>query len=138
MNIAGPDGSRRVASIASMRKRKGAAIIGFDGVSSRDEAEQLRGSFLEVPLERVPPAPEGSYYFFQLVGCRCLDGQGELLGTIVELVDDGGGLLLEIESEHGTLLVPFVSTYLRRVDVEGGEIELDLPEGLVETCTSTS
>jgi ribosomal 30S subunit maturation factor RimM len=54
------------------------------------------------------------------------------------VVNDGGGALLEVKGERGTLLVPLVESFLRRVDRDGRAIELDLPAGLVETCASPS
>ena len=138
LEIVSSEGVRRLATLACVRKRKGSAIVRFEEFSTRDEAELLRGAFLEVAQERVPPAPNGSYYFFQLVGCQCEDLGDGLLGTVTQIVDDGGGLILEIEGERGTLLVPFVSKYVRRVEVEERRIELNLPEGLVETCISRS
>jgi ribosomal 30S subunit maturation factor RimM len=57
---------------------------------------------------------------------------------VEEVIEDGGGLLLLLAHEGRRLLVPFVRAYLARVDVEAGEIELRLPEGLVEACTSRS
>jgi ribosomal 30S subunit maturation factor RimM len=35
-------------------------------------------------------------------------------------------------------LIPFVRDYVRTLDVVDGRIELELPEGLVEACASTS
>jgi ribosomal 30S subunit maturation factor RimM len=36
------------------------------------------------------------------------------------------------------LLVPFVEEYVAAVDVAGRRIDLQLPQGLLETCTSAS
>ncbi len=55
-----------------------------------------------------------------------------------DVIADGGGWLLEVEQSGSRLLVPFVDAYLVRVDVAARRIEVDLPNGLVELCTSTS
>jgi ribosomal 30S subunit maturation factor RimM len=57
---------------------------------------------------------------------------------VVELVDDGGGLLLVVDDGRRRLPVPFVARFLRSVDVAGGRIETELPEGLDEICGSGS
>ncbi|MEE2775338.1 MAG: ribosome maturation factor RimM [Acidobacteriota bacterium] len=118
------------------RLHKGALLVAFEGRVSRDAAEALRGRELTVARESVPPAPAGSYYYFELVGCMCSDVHEGELGLVREIIEDGGGLILEIESDGKLLLVPFVSDFLRSVDVESATIELDLPPGLVETCAS--
>jgi ribosomal 30S subunit maturation factor RimM len=57
---------------------------------------------------------------------------------VVDLVEDGGGLLLVVAGEGRRVPVPFVERFLVRVDVAARRIEVSLPEGLVEACASTS
>jgi 16S rRNA processing protein RimM len=130
----------RAVQVAASRPHKGGALIRFAGIADRDAAEELRGAWLEVPRSQVPEAPEGTYYHYELLGCRCVDcGEGgKDLGEVVEVVEDGGGLLLIVSDGERRIPVPFVQAFLRRVDVAAGRIELDLPPGLLETCASKS
>jgi len=86
----------------------------------------------------VTPAPAGSYYYFELAGCLCRDTNHGELGRVCEVIEDGGGLLLEVRAGERLLLVPFVEEYVAAVDVAGRRIDLQLPNGLLETCTSAS
>ena len=122
----------------SSRPRKEGLIVRFEGIDDRDQAEELRGISLEVDRSEVPPAPPGSFYYYELVDCECVDRRAGSLGRVIDVIEDGGGVLLEVQSDRGTLLIPFVLAYLESTDVERGLLELDLPEGLIETCTSTS
>ena len=133
-----PDGSRLALAVATARPHGDVRLVRFEGYEGRDAAEELRGAALEVDRALVPPRPDGSFYYWELVGCRCVDRRAGELGEVVTLVEDGGGVLLEIHGPAGRVLIPFVRAYLVRVDVESGVIETDLPPGLVETCTSTS
>jgi len=130
-------GARRVVEIQQNRKHSLGAILRLDGVTTREQAEALRGAVLEVARSEAPEAPEGAYYFYEIVGCRCVDESVGPLGTVTEVVEDGGGLLLEIVDADRKLLIPFVEHFLVNVDVERGLIDVKLPEGLVETCAST-
>jgi len=58
--------------------------------------------------------------------------------VVVDLLEDGGGLLLIVEGEEGQVPVPFVQSFIREIDVARGTIDLELPPGLLETCASTS
>jgi len=147
---------RRTVRILQSRRLGDALGLLLEGCSDRDAAEQLRGASLEVETARVPPAPRGSYWQHELLGCRVTDERDGELGVVVELVDAGGGLLLAIEQVVGDqvvgdrvageretgagrvarLLVPFAEAYLRRVDVAARRIDMALPEGLVEACGS--
>ncbi len=131
-------GESRAVVIASSRPHGDALLVRFEGCEDRDAAERLRSAILEVESSEVPPPPEGSYYYYQLAGSSCVDRTAGNLGRVVDVIEDGGGLLLEIDTGNGKLLIPFVGAYVGEVDVDGGRIELDLPPGLIETCTSTS
>jgi 16S rRNA processing protein RimM len=132
------EGGRAVRlTVAASRDHKSGAVVRFEGHEDRDRAEELRGLWLEVPRAEVPPAPEGTYYHYELLGCRAFSG-GEDLGEVVEVREDGGGLLLIVKDGERQVPVPFVREFLREVDVAGARIELDLPPGLIEECASRS
>lgn len=121
--------------VAASRAHKSGAVVRFAGSDDRDQAEELRGLWLEIPRSQVPAAEPGTYYHYELLGCLCRVS-GEELGRVAEVVEDGGGLLLIVEGEGRRIPVPFVREFLREVDVAGARIDLELPPGLVETCAS--
>lgn len=125
------------AVIETSRPFRSGALVRIRGYADRDAVEPLRGAWLEVERERVPPAEEGTYYQFELVGCTCWL-EGRKIGQVVELEENGGGLLLVVQDGTQRVPVPFVAKFLKSVDVERGVIELDLPEGLLEACASAS
>lgn len=130
-------GPARVVTVASHQPHKTGARLRFEGVEDRDRAEEMRDLWLEVERSRVPQAPPGTYYHYELLGCHCFDG-GKDLGEVVDLVEDGGGLLLIVSDGENQVPIPFVERFLREVDVAAGRIDLDLPPGLVEACASRS
>jgi 16S rRNA processing protein RimM len=127
-----PGAAPRSATVAQSRPHKGGLLVRFAGAEDREAAEALRGAILEVEASEVPPAPEGSWYWFELVGCRCEERGGGELGTVEEVVEGGGGLLLRVTGRQGELLLPFVDSYLVDVDPARQRIVWDLPEGFVE------
>jgi 16S rRNA processing protein RimM len=132
------DGSPvRTLTVAASQPHKSGARILFEGIGDADAAEALRGLTLEVERSQVPAAEPGTYYYYELLGCRCSDG-GQDLGAVVDLVEDGGGLLLIVSDGERRIPVPFVESFLREVDVAQGRIALDLPPGLLEACASRS
>ncbi len=138
VELVAASGERRPVRIVAARPHGGGVLVELDGLVDRDEAAALAGARLEVAESEVPAAPDGAYWLWQLVGCRCRDRRRGELGRVREVIEDGGGLLLEIEGSGGRLLVPFVAAYVVSIDVEGSRIETDLPEGLIESCASTS
>jgi 16S rRNA processing protein RimM len=122
---------RRLAVVSS-RPHKDHLLVRLETVEDRNAAEALRGGLLEVPLAEVPPAPEGSYYWFELVGLRCADRAAGELGRVVEVLEGGGGVLLRLEGPRGELLLPFVEAYQPAVDLPAGRIDWVLPPGFLE------
>ena len=138
LDLVGIDGRRDRVCIRNSRPHNLGRIISIDRCSSRDDAEQLRAASLEIDRSATLPAPEGSYFYFELVGCRCVDGEMGDLGAVVEIIEDGGGILLRVVDGDRELMVPFVESFVDRVDVAAGVIELSLPPGFIEICASKS
>lgn len=126
----------RPVRVEAARPHRGHLLLKLSGVDDRDAAGALRGATLEVDPGRVPAPPAGSYYHFELVGCRCRDRQLGDLGEVVEVVEDGGGVLLAVRDGSRELLLPFVDPFVEEVDLLARLIRCDLPEGLVDTCAS--
>lgn len=132
-----PSTVSRDLEVRQARPHKGDLLVRFAGVDDRDAAGALVGAELYVREVDVPEPPEGSFYHFQLEGCRVIDrGAGEL-GEVRRVLEDGGGSLLEVEGPRGVVPIPFVEAFVTRVDLDARTIEIDLPDGLIETCAST-
>ncbi|MEE9562910.1 MAG: ribosome maturation factor RimM [Thermoanaerobaculia bacterium] len=138
IEVVSKNGERSVAQVSERRQHPRGTLIRLEGVDDRSQADLLRGALFEVQRHQTPPAPDGSYYYFELVGCQCVDSRQGELGQVTGVVEDGGGLILEISDGRQRILIPFVRDYVRTLDVVDGRIELELPEGLVEACASTS
>lgn len=129
----------RIAARREHRGNRGSVLLlRFEGLEDRTAIEELRGAYLEIETPVGVEAPEGTYFHYQLLGCRCCDRREGELGEVVDLVEDGGGLILIVAGEGQVVPVPFVASFLRQIDVEARRIELDLPPGLVETCAFRS
>lgn len=135
---AGAPAPLEILTVVASRPHRGGLLVFFAGVDDRESVDALRGAELSVARGRVPPAPAGTYYHFELLGCRCRDRRDGDLGEVVDVVDDGGGLLLVVDDGERRVPVPFVERFLRAVDVAAGTIEVELPPGLVEICASRS
>ncbi len=131
------DGRRQPVEVARSAPHGRRLLVSLVGYEDRDAVEPLRGAVLEVSRAATPSAPEGAFYYFELVGCECADLDRGGLGTVSDVIEDGGGLLLEVSDGARTLLVPFVRSFIRSVDIAGRRIELELPEGLIDSCAST-
>ena len=103
------------------------------GVTSKEQADALRGVRLYARREQLPSLPDDEFYHADLIGLEVLDTGGTPLGHVRSVLNHGAGDLLEI---HGpglaaTLLLPFTRAAVPTVDLERGRIIADPPDGLL-------
>lgn len=101
-------------------------ILRLEGVQDRDAALSLRGGELLVSVKDAPALPEGEWWAHQFEGCVVRDGETEV-GTVERLVELPSCEALEVRRPSGgVLLVPLVKDAVRTVDIDGGQIDVDL------------
>ena len=100
-------------------------LIRFSGIDNPEGASLLKGAEIIVEREFAAPLAEGEYYIEDLKGLEVADGEGNVLGHIVSMVEGGGGNLAEIKLLSGeTRFAPFRKEFFGDIDLETGKIEL--------------
>ncbi len=104
----------------------------LSGVSTKEQADALRGLMLYVDRDKLPNLPDDEFYHADLIGLDVLDTGGILLGTIRAIHNHGAGDLLEVMGPglKQPLLVPFTKEAVPTVDLTARRVIADLPEGL--------
>ena len=114
-------------------QHKGMLVVRVKGVEDRNAAEALQGQTLFIERDRLPEVEEDEFYFSDLLGLKAELADGAPFGDVVEAEDYGGGPYLEVATaEHGRVLVPFTKACVPVVDIAGGRIVIDPPDGLLE------
>lgn len=121
-------------TVESSRPHSGRMLVRFVQTPDRDAAEQLRGTKLLVDAATLPPTGDpDEFHAHQLEGLRVELADGSAVGTVREVAHGPGGELLVVaRPELPDGLVPFVSAIVTDVDLAGGRVVIDPPEGLFE------
>jgi 16S rRNA processing protein RimM len=125
--------NRRDVEIEDLWPHKGLLVLKFVGVDSINDAEPLIGSELQVPREQRAELEQGWNYVSDLIGCTLLDA-GREIGKI-EDVQFGAGeapLLIVADQAGKKYDVPFAEAYLEKVDLKQRQVQMNLPEGMLE------
>lgn len=101
-------------------------------VTNPEDARLLRGATLEIDLEDRPASPDGEYYYDELEGLEVKNISGELLGHITRVVPRGGQDLYQVRTADGDVLIPATKAIIKKIDLAGGSIVIDPPQGLLE------
>jgi len=121
-------------SLESARWHQGRVIAQFAGVHDRNVAEALRGVLLQVDSASVTvPEDPDEFHDHQLIGLAVVSVGGDVLGE-VDRIDHApsSDLIVLKKLGGGTALIPFVSQMVPTVDLAGGRVLVDLPEGLLD------
>jgi 16S rRNA processing protein RimM len=101
-------------------------ILRLQDCTARDQAESLRGQPLLAARADAPAPADGEWWVRELEGCRVHDG-GRVVGVVRAVRALPSCDVLEVERDSGEeLLVPLVRDAVRRVDVAGRRIDVDL------------
>ena len=121
----------RTLVVEHARDHRNRFLVKFVGVGTREEAEAVKGT-LFVPADQARDLDEGEYWEREVVGCKAVTPEGTRIGTVTDVIPGPAQDLLEIETGHGTSLVPFVSEIVTSVDTAARRVVIDPPEGLLE------
>ena len=127
------DRSVRPVTVTTVRAHSGRLLIRFDEVPDRNAAETMRGAQLLVDVDELPPSDDpDAFYDHELEGLAVVLTDGSPVGTVTEIARGPGGELLVLKKTDGAeALVPFVRAIVPEVDVKGGRVVIDPPEGLL-------
>ena len=109
-------------AVLAMRADGRMAYAALEGVASRDGAEALRGGAVLMARDDLPPLQEGRYYLCDLVGCAVVDETGESVGTVREVLQNGGADVYVISAGALEAWMPALRENLLDVDVASGRI----------------
>ena len=100
-------------------------LIRFEGIDSPEAAAVLNGAEIIAPRERAAPLKIGEFYVEDLKGLEVVNREGASLGHILNVVEGGGGDLVEVKLPSGAKrFAPFRKEFFGDVNFEEGSIAL--------------
>jgi len=115
---------RKVEVLQSETHHKTLAAL-FTDCPDRTAAEKLKGVLIAVPRSSLPEQEEGEYYWSDLLGLAVLNEAGVRLGMVAKLLESGANSVLCVQAEAREILIPFVATALKQVDIKKKAILVD-------------
>ncbi len=115
----------REVSVEAFAVQSKGLIAKFAGCSDRTAAEKYRGLLVAVPRSSLPQQPDDEYYWSDLIGLEVVNLAGVCLGTVDSLMDTGANQVLCVQGESGEVLIPFIASAIKQVDLTEKMIHVD-------------
>jgi 16S rRNA processing protein RimM len=113
------EGSERVYEVEESAGPASALRIKFKGVDSLEAAKALGGAELVADRENAAPLGADEFYVEDLRGLEVVDEAGESLGRVADVLEGGGGDLVELRLPGGGLrLIPFRKEFFGEISLE--------------------
>ncbi|WP_243405262.1 ribosome maturation factor RimM [Solimicrobium silvestre] len=126
-------------------KRHGDDVVArLMGVVGRDAAEGLKGTVVQISRSHFPVLSNNEFYWLDLIGLAVENLQGESLGVVADLIDNGAHPILRVVQSNPVkveinsaqeaevvpaaareYLIPFVERFVPNVDQQSKKITVD-------------
>lgn len=117
-------------TVVAAHPHKDGWLVTFEQVSTRDIAEELRGTSFLIDAEDRRQLDDDEFWPEQLVGLAVVDGDGRHLGVVTGLVGGSAQDRLVVTSGDVVTEVPFVRAIVTAVSPADGVVKVDPPRGL--------
>lgn len=122
-------------TVASSKLNKGTYIIGFEEYNNINDIEHFKGAWLAIDAEQQTVLPDDEFYQHEIIGLSVKTSDGKDLGTIKEILALGSNdvwVVKRNEAKKKDVLLPYIEEVVKEVNLDTGEVTVDLMEGLVD------
>ena len=126
------EGGGKWVEIEKGRVQGNQVILKISRIDDKKVAESLRGAELKIQGDKIIPPPEGSYYIFDLIGLEVTTTEGKRIGSVVDILRMPAQDVYVVDANGREVLIPAVKAFIKRVDIQGGEIVIRVVEGLLD------
>lgn len=120
-------GERREVTVAESRQSPAGLEARIEGATTREGAEALVGSIIEVPRSALPNTAPGEHYRVDLIGFRVVNLEGVELGVIERFEDMPASAVMVVRGEQEHWL-PVTRQHLKAIDSSARCVQVDWPE----------
>jgi len=124
---------RRDMVVEGVRWHQKVVLMKLAGIDDPETARAYQGTHLVVTRAELVQLPADNFYVFDLLGLTVFSGEGRELGRVSDVMRTGANDVYVVDRPGlRPLLIPALKRVVRQVDLSGGRMVVDLPEGLEE------
>lgn len=127
------NGEAEEHDVESARAYRDRLVLKLVGVDDVEHAERFRGADLTVDLGDAPALPDGEYWLDDLLGRAVIDENDDVLGTVEDIAETGGGEVLVVRGRRrdgDEILIPLVRVFVEGIEEDTGRLRVRIPDDL--------
>jgi 16S rRNA processing protein RimM len=121
-----------IYKIIKSREQGKLTILQLEGVTSREEAEALKGSRVYLKKADFPKLDSDEYYWHQLIGFQVFTDAGRKLGEVSSLFSTNAHDVLVIKGGGREYLIPVNKEIIKEINDQEAKLLITPPPGLLE------
>lgn len=126
-----PSGELHSLEIVRQVLHKGQVLLRFREHESISRAEWMIGGRVLVSESSLPQLAEDEYYWGQLKGLAVIDRDRGDLGCLKDIYSTAAHDTYVVKGKYGEVLIPVVKEFVLAIDLDGGVIQVAVPNGLI-------
>ena len=115
----------RPMAVKTAKEHSGQILLGLEDINDRDQALAIKGMSVYVSRADFPEEEDDSFYWVDLIGLPVINEQGQTLGLVVDLMDNGAQSILcvRLEGQKEDRLIPFIESVIKSVNKDANDPE---------------
>jgi 16S rRNA processing protein RimM len=119
-------------TISGSKPFKKGLIVQFEELQDRDSADLWRGRYLLAPFSELPALEEDQVYLHDLIGMAVVGMNGERLGAVTTFYELPQGIMLDVETTRGSVMIPYRPEIIIRTDIQARSIVINDALGFLD------
>lgn len=125
-------GDMQLFQIEHVNYHKNMVILKIKGIETVEQAEKYRNCYLKIDRKNAKKLPEDTYFIADLIGLEVYSDEGELLGKLDDIYNNGSSDIYVVKNELGKqILLPAISDVLKKIDLDNAKIIVHIIDGLI-------
>lgn len=117
-----------IKSIKRINTKK--LLVEFIESKDIDTAKSLNGFQIKIRRDLLPEKNGDDFYYNDLLGLKVIEN-GIYLGSVLDVLETAAHDILIVMSDNNKeILIPIVDSFVKKIDFENNNIEVELIEGM--------
>jgi 16S rRNA processing protein RimM len=125
-------------TVSGSKPFKKGLIVQFEELHDRDSAQLWRGRYLLAPFSELPPLQKDEVYLHDLIGMAVVRLSGEAVGAVTTFYELPQGIMLDVETSHGSVIIPYRPEIVVKTAIEARTIVIDDTLGFLDDTPDPS